>query len=70
MVKDLCNDSRTSINQQDSNGFTALIKASMRGNIECRQIIIDAGADRSIVDFDGLTEQERYNKYLKDNYSK
>lgn len=49
-VKALCNDPRTSINQQDTNGYTALIKASIRGKRQCCKILIDAGADTKILD--------------------
>ncbi len=45
-VKALCNDKRTSINQQDANGFTALIKACANGYRKCRDILLEAGADK------------------------
>lgn len=64
-VKELCADGRTSLNQQDANGFTALIKACYWGWLECRDILIQAGADTKIVDRDGLTAQERYHEYLE-----
>ncbi|MDE7431917.1 MAG: ankyrin repeat domain-containing protein [Lachnospiraceae bacterium] len=64
-VTALCKDERTSINQQDANGFTALIKACINGNDECRNILLDAGADKKIVDIDGKTAEDRYNEYLK-----
>lgn len=63
-VKELCADPRTSLNQQDGNGFTALIKASANGFLKCRDIILDAGADPKIVDRDGYTAMDRYNEYL------
>lgn len=63
-VRELCADSRTSLNQQDGNGFTALIKASANGFQECRDIILKAGADPKIVDRDGYTYMDRYNEYL------
>ena len=75
-VKELCSDERTSLNQQDSNGFTALIKACYWGWLECRDIIIKAGADQKIVDRDGYTAEDRYNEFLEtgrrknDNYKK
>lgn len=64
-VKELCADSRTSLNQQDGNGFTALIKACYWGWLECRDILIDAGADTKIVDRDGYTAEGRYHEYLE-----
>lgn len=65
MVRDLCNDERISLNQQDSNGFTALIKACYRGNIKCRDEILKKKPDERIQDFDGYTAQMRYREYLK-----
>lgn len=64
-VKELCGDERTSLNQQDGNGYTALIKACGNGFLECRDIIRDAGADTKIVDRDGQTADDRYNEYLE-----
>lgn len=64
-VKALCADKRTSINQQDANGFTALIKACYWGFLKCRDILIEAGADTKIVDIDGLTAKDHYNVYLE-----
>lgn len=64
-VRDLCADPRTSLNQQDGNGFTALIKASIHGSLECRNIIIKAGADQKIVDRDGYTHEDRYHEFLE-----
>lgn len=64
-VRELCADERTSLNQQDGNGFTALIKACYWGWLECRRILEDAGADKKIVDRDGFTAQDRYHEYLE-----
>ena len=64
-VKELCDDERTSLNQQDGNGFTALIKACYWGWLECRDIIIEAGADQKIVDRDGYTAEQRYHEFLE-----
>lgn len=64
-VKELCADERTSINQQDGNGYTALIKACGNGFLECRDIIREAGADTKIVDRDGQTADDRYNEFLE-----
>ena len=64
-VKELCADERTSLNQQDSNGFTALIKACYWGWKESRDILIEAGADQKIVDRDGYTYKDRYNEFLE-----
>lgn len=64
-VQELCNDPRTSLNQQDGNGFTALIKACYWGWLDCRDILLKAGADPKIVDRDGYTAEDRYNEYLE-----
>lgn len=64
-VKALCEDERTSLNQQDGNGFTALIKACGNGFLECRDILRNAGADTKIVDRDGQTADDRYNEFLE-----
>lgn len=70
----LCGDERTSINQQDANGFTALMKACMNGHFandrgkrtwDIRQILIEAGADQKIVDIDGKTAADWVDKYHK-----
>lgn len=65
IVKDLCNDPRTSINQQDANGFTALIKACANDNKNCAKILFEAGADIKIVDIDGKTAEDRYNECIE-----
>ena len=64
-VEELLKDKRTSINQQDGNGFTALIKASYWGWLDCRNALIAAGADTKIVDRDGFTADDRYNEFLE-----
>lgn len=64
MVRDLCLDKRVSLNQQDGNGYTALIKACIRGNKECRKIIEDAGADKTILDHEGYSAEARWDEYL------
>lgn len=64
-VKMLCEDERTSLNQQDGNGYTALIKACGNGFLKCRDIIRNAGADTKIVDRDGQTADDRYNEFLE-----
>lgn len=64
-VRELIADERTSLNQQDGNGFTALIKACYWGWLECRDLLIDAGADTKIVDRDGYTAEGRYREYLE-----
>ncbi len=65
IAKALCNDSRTSINQQDANGFTALIKACGNGNAKCRDILLAAGADRKIVDLDGKNYEDHWNECVE-----
>lgn len=64
-VRELIADERTSLNQQDGNGFTALIKACYWGWLECRDLLIEAGADTKIVDRDGYTAEGRYHEYLE-----
>lgn len=64
-VRALCADERTSLNQQDGNGFTALMKAAGNGFLACRDIILAAGADTKIVDRDGRTAEERYREFLE-----
>lgn len=64
-VKALCEDERTSINQQDGNGFTALIKACHWGFGDCRDILKAAGADTKIVDFNGKTYMDHWNECLE-----
>lgn len=64
MVKALCEDNRTSLNQQDENGFTALIKACANGYGRCRDIIKDAGADTKIVDINGHDYEWHWDDFL------
>ncbi len=64
-VKALCDDDRISLNQQDANGFTALIKACCNGYTKCRDILIEAGADTRITDIDGLNAEDHYNNFLE-----
>lgn len=64
-VRALCKDARTSLNQQDANGFTALMKACMNGNIGCRDILLAFGADTKIVDLDGKTAKDWEEEYQK-----
>lgn len=63
-VRELIADERTSLNQQDGNGFTALIKACYWGLKDCRDLLIRAGADTKIIDRDGYTADERYKESL------
>lgn len=65
MVRDLCADKRVSLNQQDGNGFTALIKACYWGNTECRKIIEDSGADTRILDHEGFSAEDRWDECLR-----
>ena len=62
-IEALCADERTSINQQDANGFTALMKANMNGNDKCAKILEKAGADKKIVDIEGKTAQDWHDEY-------
>lgn len=71
-IEALCADERTSINQQDANGFTALMKACMNGHFaddnkrrtrDCRKLLIDAGADEKIVDINGRTATDWIKAY-------
>jgi len=63
-VRKLCAHEKISLNQQDENGFTALIKACANGNLICRDILIEAGADTRIIDIDGRNYEDHYNEYL------
>lgn len=65
MVEDLCQDNRVSLNQQDGNGYTALIKACYWGNKECRDLIKAAGADETIFDHEGFTAADRWDESLR-----
>ena len=62
-IEALCADERTSINQQDANGFTALMKANMNGHDKCIRILEKAGADKKIVDIDGKTAKDWHDEY-------
>lgn len=62
---DLCKHPKISINQQDANGFTALIKACMNGNAKCRNILLKYGADTKIVDLDGKNADDWWNDCLE-----
>lgn len=70
MVRLFCEDERISINQQDSNGFTALMKACMNGNIRCRDILVEHHADEKIVDINGKTAMDHYNAFLENGPAK
>lgn len=64
-VRTLCQDPRTSINQQDANGFTALIKACANRHLPCRDILLAYGADTKIVDINGKTCEDHLNDALE-----
>lgn len=73
-VRALCEDERTSINQQDANGYTALMKACMNGYFQdsiekhtwdLRSLLIEYGADQKIVDIEGKTADDWVNEYHK-----
>ncbi len=65
IVRMLCEDERISINQQDSNGYTALMKACMNGNTRCRDILQEYNPDERIVDINGKTAMDHYNSFLE-----
>ena len=69
-VKALCDDPRISINQQDFNGYTALIKAAIKGSRKCCQILLEADADTRIVDHDDLTALDRFEYVAEYVYEK
>lgn len=78
-VSALCKDERTSINQQDANGFTALMKACMNGHFsdnrdkytwDIKKILKDAGADEKIVDIDGKTAADWIDEYHRSGPNK
>lgn len=64
-VEKLCSLENISINQQDENGFTALIKASANGYGKCRDILIDAGADTKIIDINGKNYADHWDDQLE-----
>lgn len=68
-VKLLCEDERTSLNQQDANGFSALMKACMngyfRGDNDIRKVLLEAGADTKLVDMSGRSYIDWMNEYRK-----
>ena len=68
-VKLLCKDERTSLNQQDANGFSALMKACMngyfRGDKDIRKVLLEAGADTKLVDMSGRSYIDWMNEYRK-----
>jgi len=64
IVELLCNHPKISLNQQDFNGYTAYIKASIKGYLRCRNILEEAGADLRIVDINGKTGEDHYDDYL------
>ena len=69
-VKALLHDERTSINQQDANGYTALIKASRKGYDICIGLLKEAGADQKIVDIDGRTADDWHDIYHKQQHQR
>ena len=68
-VKLLCKDERTSLNQQDANGFSALMKACMNGYFrdgkDIRKVLLEAGADTKLVDMSGRSYIDWMNEYRK-----
>ena len=64
LVNKLCRHKDISINQQDRNGYTALIKASMNAHDSCREVLLSFGADVRIRDFNGETAEDHYKKKI------
>lgn len=64
-VEKLCAHEKISINQQDENGFTALIKACTNGYGKCRDILIAAGADTRIVDINGKNYEDHWDEQIE-----
>ena len=65
IVRLLCQSEKISINQQDGNGFTALMKACMNGHIRCRDILQEYNADERIEDINGWTFMDHYHAFLE-----
>ena len=65
IVEKLCAHKEISINQQDRNGYTALIKACMNVNDDCKDILLKYGADKRIRDFNRKTAKLHYEEGLK-----
>lgn len=63
-VKSLCEHPKISINQQDGNGYTALIKTCIKGYGKCKDMLIKYGADTRIIDIDDMTAEDRWNEHL------
>lgn len=59
-IKKLCNYKDLSINQQDANGYTALIKAAIKKNNEIYNFLIKNKADTKIRDRIGRTAKDYY----------
>lgn len=64
IVRLLCEDERTSLNQQDGNGYTALMKACRNGKTRCRDILLEFHADEKIVDINGMNYMDQYHEFL------
>lgn len=58
------------IDEKDSAGCTALWLAARTGNLKMVQLLIDAGADESITDHEGLSPQDVAVKFNKDAVNK
>lgn len=63
VVEFLLNQKEICINQQDSNGFTPLIKSAIRSRDNITEVLLKHGADKYIRSFDDKTALD----YAKDN---
>ncbi len=66
IVELLCKHPKISINQQDRNGFTALMKACMQRNEECIMILKKYGADERILDSKQIDAKGHYDNAKPD----
>lgn len=65
-VRALCLEKDISLNQQDGNGFTALIKACANLNRSCMDILLNRGADPLITDINGKNYIDHLNEAISE----